>query len=401
MTTTEDRPGRTFVELTDNGTFCALPWLHLSTSVDGVWARCCVDATAYHDEYYGQPNEPAFLLEEDSVGCVANSRYARDNPQESRGFQEAFNSPAMKRTRLAMLDGEKVPACKYCYLREASGGESYRQQVNRNPPAQADMDALLAVTAPDGFLPGFPSYLDLRFGNSCNLSCIMCGFPTSSRWGVEKRVHWMPANIDPYRDDDALWEELGRNADKLRRIYFAGGEPFMQPLHFKALDLFVSSGAASHIELFYNSNLTIAPAGIFDKLRLFKSVVVGASCDGTGATFEAIRRGAKWAEFVNNVDLFRQHVKVTLQVAPQRDNIHEIGSILEFAQSREIEVDLRNFVHFPEELSARNLPLEARRTHIVELRQLADECNRTGRPNEADHLGLLVEFLRAGDAETQ
>ena len=395
MTTIDDATGRTLAELAGNGSFCVLPWMHLSTSVDGVWARCCVDSTAYHDMYYREQSEPAFLLEDDAVGCVRNSRYARDNPHLVRGFRQAFNSPAMRRTRLAMLAGEKVAACEYCHLREASGGESYRQQVNRNPPGGADVDSLLALTATDGSVPEFPSYLDLRFGNSCNLACVMCGYPTSSRWGTEQRVHWMPANIDPYRDDAALWEELALHVGKVKRVYFAGGEPFMQPLHFKALNLFVSSGFASEIELFYNSNLTIVPNGIFETLAEFKSVDVGASCDGVGPTFEAIRRGAEWPAFVRNLDLFRRHVNVLLQVAPQVGNIGDIDAILEFADARGLEVDLRNFVHYPRELSLRSLPVEARTSHAERLQRLADSYRRAGGFSRSDHLDLLIAFLRA------
>lgn len=386
---------RKLTELADSPTFCVLPWLHLSTSVDGVWARCCVDSTAYHDQYYTEQDEPAFLLEEESLGCVTNSRYASDNPGLVRGFDEAFNSPAMRRTRLAMLSGEPVAACSYCYVREAGGGQSYRQQMNDELPNRIDIDRLLALTDPDGTVAEFPCYLDLRFGNSCNLECIMCGFPVSSRWGASRRVHWASANIDPYRGDEEFWEMLSRNATKLRRVYFAGGEPFMQPLHFKALEMFVATGAAAGIELVYNSNLTLVPDGIFDYFRHFESVCIGASCDGTRALFESIRRGAKWAEFVSNIDLYRQHVRVLLQVAPQRDNIGAIGDILEFAESRGLEVDLRNFVHYPAELSARSLPLEERQACSAELRQLARACGDAGRSSEAGQLMMLIEFLDA------
>lgn len=386
---------RTLAELAGSSTFCVLPWLHLSTSVDGVWARCCVDSTAYHDSYYRQRDEPAFLLDDEALGCVPSSRYARDNPQQVRGLAGAFNSPAMRRTRLAMLREQQVGACGYCYAREAGGGESYRQQMNRYLPRRIDIDRLLAMTGSDASVHEFPCYLDLRFGNSCNLECIMCGFPVSSRWGTRQRMHWTPANIDPYRDDEELWAALTENATKLRRVYFAGGEPFMQPLHFRALDLLISTGAAAQIELVYNSNLTLVPEGIFDSFRHFESVCIGASCDGTGATFEAIRRGAKWADFERNVDLYRRHVRVLLQVAPQRDNIGEIGSILEFARPRGLEVDLRNFVHHPAELSVCNLPLDQRREHSADLERLAEECRNSGRLGEAEHLMMLIAFLKA------
>lgn len=267
--------------------------------------------------------------------------------------------------------------------------------MNNELSKRIDIDRLLALTDPDGGVAEFPCYLDLRFGNSCNLACIMCGFPVSSRWGTLERVHWTPANIDPYRGDEGFWEILSRNATKLRRVYFAGGEPFMQPLHFKALELFTSTGAAARIELVYNSNLTLVPDGILDCFRHFESVCIGASCDGTGKIFESIRRGAKWQEFVRNVDLYRQHARVLLQVAPQRDNIGAIGDILEFAESRGLDVDLRNFVHHPAELSVRNLAPEERQSRSAELRKIAQTCRITGRPKEAEQLMMLIAFLNS------
>lgn len=389
--------GRTFDDLVRSPGFCILPWSHLSMSVDGVWARCCVDATAYHEDYYRQEKEPEFLLTGDSLGCLPNSRYAGSNPDQVRDLTSAFNSPAMRRTRLAMLAGEEVQACDYCFDRERSGGESNRQQMNAYLPQRIDVAQLLAATAPDGTVDAFPPYLDLRFGNSCNLACIMCGFPVSSRWGTEQRVSWTTANIDPYRDDEALWEALSRNATSLRRVYFAGGEPFMQPLHFRALEMFVQTGAAARIELFYNSNLTLVPDGIFDLFEHFESVSIGASCDGIGPTFEKIRRGARWEDFVRNVDLFRRHVKVLLQVATQVDNIGRLGEILRFAAERDIEVDLRNIVQHPASLSVRNLSLTQRRCHRDQLLDLARSCADTGQATEAEHLRKIVTFLAVGD----
>ncbi|MGH3821273.1 MAG: twitch domain-containing radical SAM protein, partial [Pseudonocardiaceae bacterium] len=209
------------------------------------------------------------------------SRFAAANPERTFGLEEAFNSVDMRRTRLAMLAGERVKACTYCYDREDGGGESYRQKVNRIFGEMLDLPALVATTAADGSLDAFPLFLDIRFGNTCNLQCIMCGYPVSSRWGTEKRPTWAQANIDPYRDDDELWDVLRENACRLGRVYFAGGEPFMQPGHFKMLDLLIETGSAAGIDLVYNSNLTVLPKGVFEQLAQFKSVGIGASCDGS------------------------------------------------------------------------------------------------------------------------
>src|SRR5258708_23787299 len=100
--------------------FCVLPWSHLCASVDGVWGRCCVDASMYHEQYYSERAEPAFALNDDALGCAPGSRYATANPGRTMTLTEAYNSDNMRRTRLAMLAGEPVSACSYCYEREAS-----------------------------------------------------------------------------------------------------------------------------------------------------------------------------------------------------------------------------------------------------------------------------------------
>lgn len=378
----------------DNDVFCVLPWLHVNGSVDGVWGRCCVDGSSYYDELYGQEQEPSFTLRPDAIGCLPRSRYAPANPERVFGIKEAFDSPNMRRTRLAMLAGERVSACSYCYEREAGGGRSYRQHINALLGDQVDVPALIAATDEDGGLPGeFPTYLDIRFGNSCNLQCIMCGYPVSSRWGLDKHPKWAPAHIDPYRDDEALWAELRAHATSLRRLYFAGGEPFMQPGQFRLLDLLIEVGVAASIDVVYNSNLTILPDGVFDRLAHFRTVGIGASCDGTGELFERIRVGASWDDFVRNVRIARDHVELWLQVAPQRDNVLHIGEIVDFAVAEKVGVNLTNFVHWPAELSVRNLPPAGKQDAGRYLTELAARCREADLAGTAAEVDSLAGFM--------
>lgn len=384
------------MSVTDSEVFCVLPWSHLCASVDGVWGRCCVDASMYHEEYYRRADEPQFALNDDALGCAPRSRYAPANPQRSMSLTQAYNSENMRRTRLAMLAGEPVGACSYCYEREAGGGESYRQKARRVLAADLDIAKAAASTRPDGSVDGFPIYLDLRFGNSCNLQCIMCGYPVSSRWGLDQHPSWAPAHIDPYRDDEALWSALREHASELRRVYFAGGEPFMQPGHFRLLDLLIAEQAAGQVRLAYNSNLTILPDGVLDKLALFRSVEIGASCDGTDDLFERIRTGARWGDFVRNLRTVKQHATVWLAVAPQRDNVLHLADIIEFAQAEGVGVDLTNFVHWPRRLCVRALPASDKQRASEYLDQLISTRLAAGQPDIADQLAGLRTFMHDG-----
>ncbi|MGH3450648.1 MAG: hypothetical protein ACRDQW_07930, partial [Haloechinothrix sp.] len=178
--------------------FCVLPWVSLATTVDGVWGRCCFDATNDHDHYYQQASEPRFVLHDDAIGCLPLSRYAADNPERVFGIVEAFNAPGLRRTRLQMLAGERPAACRHCYLLDDAGTASHRQRMNDLFKDRVDTAALVRRTEHDGWLDTFPFHLDIRLGNACNLRCIMCSYPVSSRWARDEAPTWARAHIDPY-----------------------------------------------------------------------------------------------------------------------------------------------------------------------------------------------------------
>ncbi|MEU3168889.1 twitch domain-containing radical SAM protein [Streptosporangium sp. NPDC006930] len=376
-------------------TLCVLPWIHLCASIDGVYGRCCVDNAMYHNELYDQQEEPVFQLNDDAIGCSPGSRYAEDNPDRVMGLQEAFNSPNMKRTRLAMLSGQRVDACKYCYFREDHGAQSYRQNINQR--FEHELDTLAARTAQDGTVEDFPYFLDIRFGNTCNLRCVMCTYPVSSAWGAKQRPSWSSAVIDPYRADEELWRTLRANAHLIRRLYFAGGEPFMQPGHYALLELLVETGNAGNVDVAYNSNLTVSPDNAISLFPHFKSVGIGASCDGVGEVFERIRTGGKWQVFVDNVHRLKTQVDVWLQVSPQRDNLWDLRNLLEFARAEGLDIDLANVVQWPRELSVTSLTDEEKARATGELTELIAWCAELSWDKPAAHLGALRSFMNSLD----
>lgn len=377
-----------------NDNVCVLPWIHLSTTVDGVWGRCCFDATNDYGHYYQQAEEPAFTLRPDAIGCLPGSRYARDNPEKIFGLSEAFNSPELRRTRLEMLAGERPAACLHCYQREDDGLRSHRTAMNTQFEPDVDLDDLMAGTAPDGSLDAEPFFLDLRFGNTCNLGCIMCSFPITSNL-VRTAPSWTTANIDPFRDDEEFWQQLEAAAHRIRYIYFAGGEPFMQKGHDRAIDLLIRTGAARHIQLHYNSNLTIRPRAGFTRLREFAKVTIAASCDGVGEVFEKIRVGGRWEVFVRNLREARGEVDVWLDVSVQRHNVGDLGRLIEFARAEQVTIRMENFIDFPTDLSARALPGPERTRYASELAELAADCRSRGEEQTAQQLRGVIAYMSA------
>jgi sulfatase maturation enzyme AslB (radical SAM superfamily) len=376
-----------------SATFCVLPWIHLASTVDGVWGRCCFDATNDYDLYYRESDAPDFRLHEDAIGCLRNSRYAAANPDRVMGPAEAFNSPALRRTRLQMLDGDAPRACYSCFDQEALGVESHRSQVNRRFRAKTNFAALAGHTASDGTSPEFPFYLDLRFGNTCNLSCIMCSFPISSRLGAGRAPSWSPAVINPYRDDTELWTELREQCQNIRYIYVAGGEPFLQNDHFRLLSLLIEEDVAQHVSLQYNTNLTVVPEEALTLLDHFGEVVLGASCDGTGELFETIRVGARWSHFVANLHKVKQRFTVSLDVTVQRDNVHALRELIAFADGEGVEIRFENILQSPAELSVRAIPTPSKDLQHSSLVRLAAECVRAGRAVLADQITRIDQYM--------
>lgn len=371
--------------------FCVLPWLHVSASVDGVWGRCCLDSSMYYDFYYAKQEEPEFILRKDAIGCSPKSKYADRNPEKALNLLDAFNSEEMKKTRLAMLNGEMISACQYCFECEAGGGESQRQRMNEIYGNLPGVPELIERTEEDGHLDAFPFYLDLRFGNTCNLKCVMCRFPVSSAWGTMTK--WSKSKIDPFVDDPELWELLKENVTKIKVVYFAGGEPFLQPLHFKMLDLLIESGHAKNVYVAYNTNLTVLPPGIFDKLAQFADVTIGASCDGTGEVFEAIRSGARWETFARNVRTAKQHAKLKLSVTVQKDNLANLEELVEWAYSEGVSIDMTNILMQPSNLSVRNIPLDEKQQLKERYEEVIGRYMHNGRENVARELKMILDFM--------
>ena len=92
-------------------------------------------------------------------------------------INDSWNSDYMKKMRIALMNGERVPQCKKCYIQEDSGHNSMR--------STEDMVELLKQTNSDGSINIPPESLELHFGNVCNLTCIMCSHDFSHMIGKE------------------------------------------------------------------------------------------------------------------------------------------------------------------------------------------------------------------------
>jgi MoaA/NifB/PqqE/SkfB family radical SAM enzyme len=195
---------------------------------------------------------------------------------------------------------------------------------------------------PSIYGPGI-THLDLRFSNSCNLSCSMCS-PGSSNTiyhehkkiiAINKESPWTtlePANIDWY-DEDRI-NKLLESLPDVKQIYLTGGEPFMVKgiLHFlQRLD--------SDTQLRFNTNATIINPKVFNELKRFHKTVISFSIDGVGAVNNYIRWGSKWSEITENIKKFRElpgHFSISTTV--QLLNSIHMEELKDWASSENLQV---------------------------------------------------------------
>lgn len=274
--------------LSDSKTFCIYPWIHLHAYPTGEAYPCCHSEMKYP---------------------VGNCR--------SNTLEEIWKDRPMQQLRADMLNEIPNAACGRCYEQEQSGFFSGRKSANKHHGHHIKKlhDNPFEMT-----------YWDIRFSNLCNLKCRSCGHIFSSQWyqdqaklaGADWAKNHKVLNIAGRTDTD-MWEQLLPHLDYVEQIYFAGGEPLLMEEHYRILDELVRR-SLFHVRLIYNTNFThtdLKGRSVFEYWKLFDSVAVGASLDGSENHAEYIRKGTKWQQVEQNrVDMLRICPNVDFYISP-------------------------------------------------------------------------------------
>ena len=272
-------------------TFCILPWLHMATRTWGAVTPCCV----------GEP--------------------LKENLNNST-FSSAWNSDSMKQLRMTMLKGSWSKICKRCHEEEKSNVASHRVRSNAYWKDYYSFQDFIEQTNKEGEFKGQAIYLDMRYGNKCNLECTMCSPQETIRWGpLSKKIQNNSHNffIKRYFNNhqkfmekapSKLWyerEELKKDLYKqiphLKRVTIAGGEPLLIKEHYAFLEECLRQKQAHHISLHYHTNGTVLGTELFEKWKHFESVIIFISLDDIGDRNHYIRYPCSWNKIEKNLEL--------------------------------------------------------------------------------------------------
>jgi MoaA/NifB/PqqE/SkfB family radical SAM enzyme len=308
-----------------------------------------------------------------------------------QSLEEIWNNQTMRRIRRQVLNNERPPECASCFNLEDQGVESLRQRhISGNIP-EARIN-LYPNTEFKEVLPFNIPTMEVKLNNLCNLKCRMCNPTDSTSWNdwqqveefYDKENNFISDNVrklnlirKPYLDtfdtNPNWWESFEKNLPNFRRVEFAGGEPLMDPQHFKILDMLMPY--AKDIEIKYATNGTTLGISkgrtIHEYWPNFRSVAVNVSIDGIGDVYNYIRGNGDWDAVVQNVQEIKQIPNVSRvvgAVAVQVSNVLILDKIIEYFLDELGIVFYTNMVNYPTVLSAQVLPNELKALAIARLK---------------------------------
>jgi len=322
---------------------------------------------------------------------------------QEQSLEEVWNSDKMKEVRKQVLNGKRPDVCMPCFNLEDQGVESLRQRHIRGliPEARVNLypDALDALEDDYSMPFEFPT-MEIKINNLCNLKCRMCNPLDSTSWTDWKEVeefyerennYLVPTvrkltkrpgqYIGPFDNSDNWWQDFEKLLPHFRRVEFAGGEPLMDPNHYKILDMLKPH--ADKIEIKYATNGTKLGISdgrtIFDYWPYFKSVAVNISIDGIHDVYEYIRGNGDFSLIEENIKQIKTLPNISRIVGAftvQSNNIMQIDKVIEYFLEDMGIIFYSHRVNYPRALSAQVLPQKLKADIIGKLEKMNNKIEK-------------------------
>ena len=316
---------------------------------------------------------------------------------QNETLEEAWNNNSMRTVRRQVLNNEQPDVCKPCFYLEAQGVESLRQRHIRDsyPESRTNLYPNALDTLNDDFTMPFElPTIEIKINNLCNLKCRMCNPLDSTQWKDWNEVEEFYAEegnylvdavrnlgltkapyIGMFEKDNEFWENLEKLLPYFRRVEFAGGEPLMDPTHYRILDMLAAYGENIEIKYATNGTVTGIKGGrtIHDYWPKFKKVSVNVSIDGLHDVYEYIRGNGKFSEIEDNIKVFKSFSNVDYVVGActvQAGNIMQLPEIIDYFLNKMEIVFYSHRVNYPNVLSAQCLPVKYKEDVIEKLEKL-------------------------------
>ena len=287
------------VQDAQHSTMCLLPFMHLHTWPAGQVFPCCVY---------------------DSQHPIGNMNKA--------SLEDIWNNDEMKTLRKQLVEGEVPTNCRRCFQREDEGITSFRLARNQQYFSQDIANVVHKSIENNYEVKDFNLYYwDFRNTNLCNMTCRTCGPELSSKWHEDfKAIHGayrhpdknglVEAHGKPLKE---IYDIIDRDVDKVTHVYFAGGEPLINDMHYYILDKLIEHERFD-VVISYNTNLLHLQYKKYDLIEMwnqFYKVEVWGSLDAIGSRAEYIRQGTNWPRVETNLKtMLQQSSNIDFKVTP-------------------------------------------------------------------------------------
>ena len=347
-----------------SNTFCALPWMHLSTRPNGHVRVCCTANAS------GVQNADSTNKTTSEAGVVRRDDGLPAN-LATTSLADSWNNVYMKETRKMMMRGEQPKSCLKCFKEEEAGHRSKRQWETEKWVRDIGLDEILkGYNHETGEAPPIVRYVDLRLGSKCQLACVMCSPHDSSNWIKEHKViwptlkneklkqtmewekdsgklAWSGGSYNWHKNNPMFFEELYQSIPYLKQLYFAGGEPLIHKEHYELLQKVIDDGYADQIEVRYNSNGMEWEDNLFDLWKHFKKVIFHFSIDDIDDRLHFIRYPAKWEHLekqIRKIDEYpHDNLVLTSAYTVMAINIFHVPKFVKW----KLQSGLKNFNKWP------------------------------------------------------
>lgn len=266
------------------------------------------------------------------------------------------NTKFKKEQRKKMLNGERPSECDFCWrIEDCSKQISDRVLKSMDTFSVSDYDDISELTGDENV---YPRYVEVSFGNVCNLKCSYCGPTFSSKWVEENNQHGIIKfeDGDQYnannqytqiknREDnpytDAFWKWWPEAVKHMHTFRITGGEPLLNKHTMRTLK-FLLENPNPDLEVAVNSNgcppdkIWIEFTSIVNKLlstNSIKKFTLFVSAESVEEAAEFSRTGLDWNLFTSNIEYFIDNTvntRVTFMAAFNIFSITTIGEFLEY-----------------------------------------------------------------------
>lgn len=254
----------------------------------------------------------------------------------------------------SFLENKKHLACSSCWREEALGGTSFRLTDG----GVTTIEMLRTKPKP-------PGIVDIDFGDTCNMHCIICSEYSSTVWQSM-------TNKYPFKEDlfDVSWMKLSafilQHQNTLHHINLHGGEPSVDPAFNKIVDSMLTIGLTNTITFRvitngnYSGSFKTKFESNIDRLKANTPLVINLifSLDAIGEEGEFIRGGLNFERFGSNLKaMVAKDADVTISISISMLNIENHINILHWLDQEGLldKVKLKiNMVNQPQMFSVAN-----------------------------------------------